>query len=96
MPKRVTQTNPSVAHLAVRQGEQTDHPTVVSAATAVLAKCTQWSAQNVAIKPLYRSYPVATDPSTAAIASVVRVAAAVAADATRPTNGDVRCPRPTI
>jgi len=50
----------------------------------------------VAIKPLYRSYPVATDPFTAAIASVVRAAAAVAAAATRPTNGDVRHPRPTI
>ena len=72
------------------QGAQTVQMTADSAATVDPARCTQWSVQNVAIKPRYRSYLAATGPSTAAIASVVRVAVVVAAAATRPTNRHVR------
>ena len=78
------------------QGVQTDQMTAVSVPTVVPARCTQWFVQNAAIRLRYRSCPAATGPSTAAIASVVRVAAVVVAVATRPTNRDVRRPRPTI
>ena len=76
------------------QGAPIGQPTAVSVPTVVLARCTAWFAPNAAIRQLYRSCPAATDPSTAAIASVVRVVAVVVAVATRLTNRDVRRPQP--